>query len=243
MTRKLGECLPLYFILSLVIICCVLLLRSVFMPFIPPLEELESSALERRKIILDPGHGGKDGGAVSVTGSHEKELNLDISLSMRETLHILGYEVILTRESDVELTHSDGGTRKMQDLKGRFEIAEANSGATFVSIHMNKFFESKYDGLQVYYSPNNDNSFPIAKSVQDSVSSILQPNNDRKIKKADSAIFLLHRIKSPAILIECGFLSNPKEAELLDTAKYQAKLSSVITVAIINSFERQVYED
>ncbi len=243
MTRKIGECLPLYFILSLLIIVCVMLIRSIFIPFCPPLEELETTVHERRRMVLDPGHGGKDGGAVSVTGSHEKQLNLDISLSMREVLHLLGYEVILTRESDVELTHPSGGTRKMQDLKGRLEIAKANSDAVFVSVHMNKFAISKYSGLQVYYSPNSNNSFALAKSVQNTVASNLQPENDRKIKKADSSIFLLHKIESPAVLVECGFLSNRNEAVLLDTAEYQEKLSSVISVAIINSFERQVYED
>jgi N-acetylmuramoyl-L-alanine amidase len=243
MTRKIGEAIPFYFILSLIIIASVMLLRSIFIPFCPPLEELETTAYERRKIVLDPGHGGKDGGAVSVTGNHEKHLNLDISLSIREVLHILGYEVILTRESDCELTHVDGGTRKMQDLKGRLEIAQNNPDAVFVSIHMNKFPEGKYSGLQVYYSPNNTNSFTLAKSVQDTVTSSVQPDNDRKIKKADSTIFLLHKIKSPAILIECGFLSNQAEAELLDNKDYRDVLSSAISTAIINSFERQVYEN
>lgn len=243
MTRKIGETIPFYFILSLIIIICVMLLRSIFIPLCPPLEELETNVYERRRIVLDPGHGGKDGGAVSVTGTHEKQLNLDISLSMREVLHILGYNVIMTRESDIELTHNDGGTRKMQDLKGRLEIAQSNADATFVSIHMNKFPVSKYCGLQVYYSPNDSNGFVLAKSVQDTVMTVLQPDNDRKIKKADSTIFLLHKIKLPAILIECGFLSNQSEAELLDTREYREKLASVISIAILNSFERQEYEN
>ncbi len=243
MARKIGETLPIYFILSLIIILCVMLLRSIFIPLCPPLEELETAVYDRRRIVLDAGHGGKDGGAESVTGSKEKQLNLDISLSMRETLHILGYEVIMTRESDVELTHSDGGTRKMQDLKGRLEIAQSNADATFVSIHMNKFPQSKYSGLQVYYSPNHKDSFALAKTVQDTVKNTLQPDNDRKIKKADSTIFLLHKIESPAILVECGFLSNQNEAELLDTSEYREKLSSSIVIAITNSFERHVYEN
>lgn len=243
MVRKIGERLPVYFILSVLIILCVMLLRSIFAPFCPPLSELETDSHERRRIIIDAGHGGKDGGAVSVTGSFEKHLNLDISLSMRETLHILGYEVIMTRESDVELIHIDGGTRKMQDLKGRLEIATDNGDAVFVSIHMNKFTASQYSGLQVYYSPNSANSFDIAISVQNSVKELLQPDNDRKIKKADSTIFLLDKITSPAILVECGFLSNEKEAVLLDTPEYRVKLSTVMATAIINSFERQEYEN
>ena len=205
MTRKIGETLPFYFFISVLIIICVMLLRSLFAPFCPPLEELEASGIERRRIVLDPGHGGKDGGAVSVTGSYEEYLNLEISLCIRENLHILGYEVTMTRENDIELTHPDGGTRKMQDLKGRLQLASERPDATFISIHMNKFVESKYSGLQVYYSPNNKHSIDLAKAVQDSVRNVLQPSNDRSIKKADSSIFLLHKIQSPAILIECGF--------------------------------------
>ena len=243
MARKPGEHLPIYFLLSALIIICVILLRSIFAPFCPPLEELEIDSHERRMIVIDAGHGGKDGGAVSVTGTFEKHLNLDISLSIRETLHVLGYEVIMTRETDVELTHPDGGTRKMQDLRGRLEIAEDNKHAVFVSIHMNKFSASKYCGLQVYYSPNNNSSINLAGAVQNAVRSSLQPDNDRKIKMADSSIFLLQKITSPAILVECGFLSNENEAELLDTPEYRIKLSTVITTAIINSFERQEYEN
>ncbi len=243
MTRKISETITFYFLISVFILTSIMLLRRIFAPFCPPLSELETAVHERRRIVLDPGHGGKDGGAVSVTGTDEKLLNLDISLSVREYLHVLGYEVILTRENDVELTHPDGGTRKMQDLKGRLQIALEYPEAVFISIHMNKFPESKYSGLQVYYSPNEPRSFEFAKTVQNTVKETLQPNNNRNVKKADSTIFLLHKIQSPAILIECGFISNPNEAELLDTNEYRVKLSSTIASAVINSFERQVYEN
>ena len=243
MTRKFGEALPFYILISSLIVAIVLLLRFILIPFIPPLEELEASIGEKRKIVIDPGHGGKDGGAVSITGAEEKELNLDTSMFMRDLLRVLGYTVVMTRDRDIELTHADGGTRKMQDLKGRLEIALSNSEAVFVSIHMNKFSDPKYRGLQVYYSPNNELSRKIAGSVQHSVCQILQPNNNRKIKKADNSIFLLQKITSAAILIECGFISNPSEAELLDDDEYRNKLASVISVAITNTFERQVYEN
>ncbi len=236
--RKICESLPIYLILSIIMVICVILIRYIFLPISPPLEELTVNTSERKRIVLDPGHGGKDGGAVSVTGTHEKLLNLDISLSMREILHVLGYDTVMTREDDTELTHVSGGTRKMQDLKGRLEIVEANPDAVFVSIHMNKFPQEKYSGLQVYYSPNNENSISIAQNVQGYVKERLQPENDRKVKKAGSSIFLLHKIKSPAILIECGFLSNNNEAMLLDTPEYRARLSCTIVCAIINTQER-----
>lgn len=243
MVKKIGESLVFYFFLSVIIFLCVMLLRSIFIPISPPLEELETQVTPRRRFILDPGHGGKDGGAVSVTGTEEKILNLDICLTMSEALHVLGYEVVLTRDSDIELTHESGGTRKMQDLKGRLEIAANNCDAPFISIHMNKFPVEKYNGLQVYYSPNNAESLLLAQSVQNGIVRYLHPNNNRKIKKAGSSIFLLYTIKSPAILIECGFLSNRNEAELLDSIEYRQKLSFNILTALINTYERQGNEN
>ena len=238
MNEKIGESIPVYFLLSIIIIISVFLLRSLFQPVCPPLDAFETAVSSARKIVIDPGHGGKDGGAVSLTGTHEKHLNLCVAFDMTELLHALGYEVILTRDSDIELTHPDGGTRKMQDLKGRLEIAQSNPGAFFVSIHMNKFAEEKYSGLQVYYSPNDNKSRILADSVQETVRHRLQKDNDRAVKKATSDIFLLDKISSPAILIECGFISNQSESKLLDTPEYRRKLSYTIVTAVINAFER-----
>lgn len=187
---------------------------------------------QKRSVIIDAGHGGMDGGAVSVTGSVEKELNLSVSLTVREILHLLGYNVIMTRETDTELTAVDGGSRKMQDLKGRLNIACENNDAPFISIHMNKFSAEKYSGLQTYYSANDPNSSRLASAVQDSIKQLLQPNNEREIKASDSGIYLLQEIRSPAILIECGFLSNHNEATLLDDEVYRTKLSTIIATSV-----------
>ncbi len=226
--------LPAYMVFSLLLILSSLIIRQIFAPITPIESYKDTATVVRRRLIIDAGHGGKDGGAVSVTGTHEKQLNLDISLILSHILHTLGYEVILTRDDDFELTYADGGTRKMQDLLGRLKIARDNPDATFISIHMNKFPQEKYSGLQVYYSQNCEESLDLALEVQNSVKTFLQQENNRKIKKADSSIFLLHKITSPSILIECGFLSNPDEASLLDTFEYRLKLSSVIACAITN---------
>jgi N-acetylmuramoyl-L-alanine amidase len=196
-------------------------------------------------IIVDAGHGGEDGGAVANDGTIEKDLNLQISLKLNNVLSILGYKTKLIRVSDTDL-HTLGDTireRKVSDIRNRFTIMNKSDNCLYISIHQNKFEIPKYKGLQVYYSPNNELSRKIAGSVQHSVCQILQPNNNRKIKKTDNSIFLLQKITSAAILIECGFISNPSEAELLDNDEYRNKLASVISVAITNTFERQVYEN
>ncbi len=188
-------------------------------------------------VVIDPGHGGRDGGASSNDGTSEKELNLELSRSMSDFLFLCGVENTMTRRDDSLVCDENApelkGKIKMTDLKNRLEIAESNPSGVFVSIHMNKFPIEKYKGLQVYYSVNNEKSEELAKSVQENVKNIMQPQNDRRIKAAGSNIFLLDRITLPAILIECGFLSNNEEAKLLSTNEYRTKLSLIIAESII----------
>lgn len=220
-----------YLTISLALIICVSSLRYIFSVNLDSYTPT-SSIPSRRCVILDAGHGGKDGGAVSVSGTYEKTLNLDVTLNIEDILYILGYDIILTRADDTELTHTDGGTRKMQDLKGRLEISNNNPDVPFISIHMNKFPQSKYSGLQIYYSSNNDESKSLSEIIREDVISKLQPDNNRQIKAADEKIYLLDKITSVAILIECGFLSNDEEAQLLDDHIYRMKLSFVIANAL-----------
>lgn len=224
---KLKNSLLPYVILPLALIICVAALRFVFI-FSDNSSSIVSNNSERRRIIIDAGHGGKDGGAVSVNGSYEKTLNLQVSTNIEEILYLLGYDIIMTRDHDVELTHSDGGTRKMQDLKGRLQISRDNPDVPFVSIHMNKFPQSKYSGLQIYYSKNNEQSRIMSSLIREQVIAKIQPENTRGIKKANENIYLLDKITSPAILIECGFLSNEEESRQLDDHVYRMKLSFVI---------------
>ncbi len=185
-------------------------------------------------VVLDPGHGGPDGGTSGFSAVPEKELNLDIALKVRDILTTSGIEVVMTRTEDMTLTDPDGGTRKNQDLRARKKIAEATPNAILVSIHMNAFSIEKYSGLQVYYSKNNEKSQVLAKSVQTSVAHLLQPENNRKIKAAGESIYLLNELDCPAILIECGFLSNAAESERLNTPEYRQALAFIIANSIID---------
>ena len=191
-------------------------------------------------VILDAGHGGEDGGAVSCTGSAEKDLNLDITLRLRDLLQANGVQVILTRETDILLYDRNTnyqGRKKALDLAARYRIAQENPDSIFVSIHMNSYPQAQYSGLQVWYSPNHTDSKAIADTIQQTIREHLQPENDRKTKSATSSIYLLHHISSPAVLVECGFLSNPEEAKRLDTEAYRDQLSFLLFLSIMKALE------
>jgi N-acetylmuramoyl-L-alanine amidase len=181
-----------------------------------------------RTVVIDPGHGGPDGGAVSHDGVVEKDLNLLISLKLKSFFEISGYKVIMTRSDDRSI-HDEGSDtlrqKKHTDLLNRLEIVSQNPKAVFISIHQNTFGQSKYYGTQVFYSANNDFSRVLAKEIQETVKNMLQPENERQIKKAEKNLYILYHAKSPAVMVECGFLSNPAESEKLKSDSYQNQMA------------------
>lgn len=189
-----------------------------------------------KTIIIDAGHGGEDGGAVSFDGTIlEKDINLDIALKLFDLLRMTGFDVVLTRSNDVLLASEKvTSSKKRSDLMRRVEIANEYDKPLFISIHQNKFEIEKYNGLQVYYSHNSNESKSIAEAIQKDVKHFLQSNNNRKVKQAGSSIFVLDRIECPAVLVECGFLSNKEELNLLADDLYRRKLSFVLYTAIVN---------
>lgn len=189
-------------------------------------------------VVLDAGHGGEDGGAVSADGVTEKELNLQISLQVAAFLRTAGVNVVLTREDDrllYDRTQDYQGRKKALDLAARRAIAERTEHCVFVSIHMNAYPLSQYRGLQVWYSPNHPHSRVLAECLQTEAQKALQPENNRRVKEATSSIYLLHHLECPAILVECGFLSNPEEAENLASPAYQRQLAFVLALSILQA--------
>lgn len=189
-------------------------------------------------VVLDAGHGGEDGGAVSVWGTYEKNLNLAIAMQVKGLLEANGIDVVMTRETDVLLYDRNvdyKGRKKALDLAARQKIAEDTPNAVFVSIHMNSYPLPQYHGLQVWYSPNDPHSQVLAKEIQSTVKEYLQPQNNRHVKSSTSSIYLLHHLKCPAVLIECGFLSNSEEASMLDSTEYQQQLAFLIFLSIMNA--------
>ncbi len=187
---------------------------------------------EKITVILDAGHGGEDGGASGLSNTLEKDLNLQLTLRTKELLTACGYEVLLTRSDDSMLGSGEKGHKKLADLKYRLEFANSNPQAVLISIHMNKFPMEYCDGIQLYYSENNSESLRLATAFHQLVKNDFQKNNQRELKKATSAIYLLDRVQIPAMLIECGFLSNEKEAALLKDENYQKQLSLLFLAAL-----------
>ena len=191
-------------------------------------------------VVIDAGHGGEDGGAVSADGLAEKDLNLDIALRLHDLLTANGIPVVMTRTEDTLLYDRSvnyKGRKKALDLAARRGIAEKTQDCVFVSIHMNAYPDERYDGLQVWYSPNNAASKLLAEAVQSMARELLQPENDRQVKPATSAIYLLHHLNVPAVLVECGFLSNPAEAAKLATPEYRQKVAFSLFLAVCESLE------
>jgi N-acetylmuramoyl-L-alanine amidase len=161
---------------------------------------------------------------------------------LRDMLEAEGINVILTREEDVLLYDRNTdyqGRKKVLDLAARLHVGEKTPDALFVSIHMNAFTQTKYKGLQVYYSPNHALSATLAQNIQSATAEQLQKDNDRKIKRADSNIFLLDRLHCPAVLVECGFLSNPEDCHLLTQKDYQQKIAFLLFCAIRQTIKEQ----
>ncbi len=186
---------------------------------------------ERPTIIIDPGHGGMDGGATA-NGLIEKDINLAISLNLKDLLSIQGFRVIMTREDDRSL-HDDGLTQiarqKRSDMYHRLDVMKQNPKAIFISIHQNKFEQSSSRGAQIFYSQNLPDSQKLADSIQASFQTLLQPDNKREIKAAQNNLFLLYEAQIPAVMVECGFISNPEEAANLSSQEYQKQVAFAVS--------------
>lgn len=188
-------------------------------------------------IIIDPGHGGEDGGAQSASGILEKNINLAVSLKLKALLETLGFDTIMTRTDD-RLIYDSSCTvmreKKVSDIHNRMSLLEKYPNSIFLSIHQNHFEQSKYNGAQVFYSKNNSESEIIAEAIQQSIVEKLQKTNDRQIKPSGTEIYLLYHAKTPAVMVECGFLSNPGEALKLQDDNYQTQMSMAIADGLIN---------
>lgn len=195
---------------------------------------MEPVALGRgRALILDAGHGGEDGGAVSITGVPESQINLAIVLKLRDVLGLYGVAPVVLREEDISLHDSEAGTlreKKRSDLKNRVALVEEVEGGTLLSIHQNTYPGSRYHGTHVFYAPT-EGSQKLAEHFQNSIKIALQPDNERAVKQIPDTVYIMNHVTCPAILIECGFLTNPGEEALLRDEDYQRKLSAVIAAA------------
>ena len=194
-----------------------------------------STAFERPLVVIDAGHGGADGGCVSVDGTPEKGINLSILQTMRDTAALMGYDVICTRESDVSI-HDEGVTglskQKKSDMDNRLAIINKYPNAVAVSIHQNQFTDPKYSGAQMFYPKGNEQAHALAEAVKGRIVSTLQPDNERETKPVGDELFLLDNARCPMIMAECGFLSNESEAQKLETPAYQKLMALTILFGV-----------
>lgn len=190
-----------------------------------------------RIIVIDPGHGGKDGGANGPSGSVESDINLAIAQKLRGYIETNGDVCIMTRETEAGLCEDDSTMWiKRKDLKLRKEIIKSSNGDIFISIHLNSFPQQQYYGAQVFYEKGSEESRRLAECVQSQMVSILDPDNKRAAKASDT-YFILKNNPMPSILVECGFLSNPREEKLLMDDEYQNKVAYAIYTGVLKYLE------
>ena len=228
--RKYVICFgPVYVIC---ILACIILSVS--------LERTVTTMTENRDVprnivfVIDAGHGGEDGGAISCTGVAESSINLQISLRLDDLLHLLGYETVMIRRTDVSV-YTDGttiATRKLSDLKHRAKIVNDIEHGILLSIHQNTFPEEKYYGAQVFYNAHSD-AKEMAQIMQSNFIDSLNLGSNRQCKRAKD-IYLMEQIRHPGLLIECGFLSNTEEEGKLRSDDYQRKICCVIASSVTN---------
>lgn len=190
---------------------------------------------QKPTIIIDAGHGGEDGGA-EVNGVLEKDINLSISDKLSDILRLCGCKVTEIRDEDVSVYDDNARTlreKKVSDLHRRLQLVNADKNNILVSIHQNKFDNNTYSGAQVFYSSNQENSRALAESIRGAVVSLLQNDNTRELKPAGSDIFLLDKAEVPAVIVECGFLSNEAERARLIDESYQSEMAYSIAMGVL----------
>lgn len=188
-------------------------------------------------VLANASHGGFDGGASAADGTVEKDINLLIATKTAQMLRLNGFNVIMTRDSDTGTEDDESqaiAKRKKSDLSNRLQLMKDNPDAIFVSIHLNKFTTSAANGAQVFYTKNYKEAYNLAQSVQKSIISLIQPQNTRVVKQGTDSTYLLKNAAVPAIIVECGFLSNKTELEKLKNDDYQSQMAFAIVGGIMD---------
>ena len=234
-----------YGILISIVVC--ILIVFVFKPFDKPNPSTEDSApstedssTELRKdlplILLDAGHGGFDPGKVGINNVLEKDVNLAIVQKLKVLLEEYGFQIHLTRDSDQILGPANSSRPKMDDMIARVEMVKELNPFFTVSIHQNSFPDSDVNGPQVFFYKDSQESATMAQVIQNALNQYLEPQKKR-VAQSNTNYYLLTRTPTPTVIVECGFLSNPYEADLLATDEYQNKVAQAICMGIISYYE------
>ncbi len=186
------------------------------------------------RVVVDAGHGAPDGGAVGVSGTEEKDINLSIAKKLQEVLEGKGIEVIMTRETDDGIWDRDAETireKKVSDMNNRLDIIKGSGADLFLSIHMNSFTNRKAQGLRIFYDKQHPEGERLAEDIQQSIAEVTGAQTN-SVKTADTRLFLMKDPVMPSILVECGFISNPEEEKKLQNDEYRAEIAWAIAESV-----------
>lgn len=211
----------------LVLACMILLAAKGLDSEIPA-----SGTVQKEVIVIDSGHGGSDPGKIGVNQAKEKDINLAIAKKLEKHLKKEGYQVVMTREDDSGLYAKEGSGSKSEDMRNRCALIEKTAPALTVSIHQNSYTSEAIAGPQVFYYASSEEGKRIAACIQEAMNEALEIEKPREIKGNDT-YYLLKRSASPTVIVECGFLSNYKEAEKLVTEAYQEQTAEAICQGIL----------
>lgn len=220
--------------LLLSLVFCVfiisLLVISVFAPLPGGVSETSVKALGARTLIIDAGHGGEDGGCTSITGKLESDINLDIAVRMQSLAGLFGIEPVMTRES-AEISYPESAktisAKKVYDQKTRVELINTTPNAILISIHQNTYPDARPRGPQAFFAKTSG-SAELAAIVHENLKSALYPESRRVAAPISDSVYLMKKVECPAVLVECGFISNADDDALIADGGYRIKLASIM---------------
>lgn len=217
---------------------CILLAMAGFLAWTTGEQVVQAVAQSHseRTLVIDAGHGGFDGGAIGSNGTTEQDINLSIAKRVQLLASYFGVQTVMTREDTNALDYDASRSvreNKISDIKARERIVEETANPVFLSVHLNKFSDAQYHGAQVFYSTNHAGGCALAELLQDALIVGCDPDNKRQAKPADQSIYLMKVLDCPAVIVECGFLSNPAEEALLGNPEYHKKLAASIVTGYL----------
>ena len=214
----------------LVLACTILLFTGGVKNVLPA-----SGSVEKKVILIDAGHGGDDPGKIGINQAKEKDINLAIAKKLKVCLEKAGFEVVMTREADESVKGPEQGNKKSTDMRNRCAKIRETKPAMAVSIHQNSYQSPEVKGAQVFYYKHSAEGKKLAQILQKSLKENLDTENKRQ-EKEDSTYYMLLHTGAPTVIAECGFLSNPQEAALLNTAEYRQKVAEALCKGILEYF-------
>lgn len=201
-------------------------------------KSMNGGSVQKNVIVVDPGHGGIDPGMLGIGNLEEKKINLEVSLRLKKALEEKGFTVVMTREEDKGLYDESSNSKKSQDMQRRIAMINEAKPVLTVSVHQNSYQDSSVRGPQVFYFQHSAEGEKLAKAIQQSLNTELGVERPREAK-SNTTYYLLKRSEGTLVIAECGFLTNPDEAALLQTEEYQEKVAAALAEGVVTYLEQE----